>query len=136
MCPGVGLLDHMVVLFFNFWGTSILFSAPAAPTYIPNNSVGGFPFLHTFSSMLIAAYLLVYFFVALGLCCLWALSSCGEQGLLFAVVQGLPDAAASRFGAWALGAQALVVRHPGSAVVEYRHSGNFRNQGLNPYPLH
>ena len=27
-----------------FWGTSILFSILATPTYIPTNSVGGFPF--------------------------------------------------------------------------------------------
>ena len=33
-----------------FWGTSILFSIVAAPIYIPTNSVGGFPFLDTFSS--------------------------------------------------------------------------------------
>ena len=31
--PGVGLLDHMVVLFLVFYGTSILFSIVAVPTY-------------------------------------------------------------------------------------------------------
>lgn len=30
---GVGLLDHMVVLFLMFWGTSILFSIVVAPIY-------------------------------------------------------------------------------------------------------
>ena len=50
MCPGVGLLDHMVALFLGFWGTSILFSIVAALFYISTNSVGGFPFLHTLSS--------------------------------------------------------------------------------------
>ena len=30
MCPGVGLLDHMVSLFLFFWGTSILFFIVAA----------------------------------------------------------------------------------------------------------
>ena len=40
ICPGVGLLDHMVALFLVFWGTSILFSIVAAQTYIPTNSVG------------------------------------------------------------------------------------------------
>ena len=35
ICPGVGLLDHMVILFLVFWGTSILFSIVAAPIYIP-----------------------------------------------------------------------------------------------------
>ena len=45
ICPGVGLLDHMVVLFLVFLGTSILFSIVAAPIYIPTNGVGGVPFL-------------------------------------------------------------------------------------------
>ena len=34
-----------------FWGTSILFSTVAATNYIPTNSVEGFPFLHTLSSI-------------------------------------------------------------------------------------
>ena len=38
----VGLLDHMC-----FWGTATLFSTVTAPIYIPSNSAGGFPFLHT-----------------------------------------------------------------------------------------
>ena len=42
MCPGVGLLDNMVILLLVFWGTSILFSIVAAPTYISTNSIGGF----------------------------------------------------------------------------------------------
>ena len=47
---------------------------------------------------------------ALGLCCcLWAFSSCGEQGLLFVVVLGLLIAVASRCRAQALGGQASVV---------------------------
>ena len=40
-----------------------------------------------------SAYLFIYLFIylaALGLCCcLWAFSSCGEQGLLFVAVHGL-----------------------------------------------
>ena len=48
-CPG--LLDHMLILFLVFWGTSILFSKVAIPTFIPTNSVVGFPFLHTLSSI-------------------------------------------------------------------------------------
>ena len=40
-----GVLDQMVVLFFTFWGTSILFSTVAEPIYIPSTSVWGFPFL-------------------------------------------------------------------------------------------
>ena len=45
ICPGMGLLDHMIVLFFIFFKeTSILFSIAAVPIYIPTKSVGGFPF--------------------------------------------------------------------------------------------
>ena len=47
---GVELLDHMVVLFIIFWGTSILFSIVVAPIYIPINSAQGLPFLHIFIS--------------------------------------------------------------------------------------
>ena len=39
--PGLGLQDHMIILFLVFKGTSILFSIVAAPFYIPTNSVGG-----------------------------------------------------------------------------------------------
>ena len=46
ICPEVELLDHIVVLFLIFPGTSILFSTVAAPIYIPINSAQGFPFLH------------------------------------------------------------------------------------------
>ena len=49
--PGVELLGHMVVLFLIFCETSILFSAVAAPTYIPTNGAGGFPFLHTLANI-------------------------------------------------------------------------------------
>ena len=41
ICQGVNLLVHMVILFLIFWGTSILFSTVAVPTYISTNSVGG-----------------------------------------------------------------------------------------------
>ena len=34
-----------------FWGISILFSTVAVSIYIPTNSVKGFPFLHTLSSI-------------------------------------------------------------------------------------
>ena len=43
--------DHMVGPFLDFLGRSVLFSIAAAPVYIPTNSVGGFPFLHTLSSI-------------------------------------------------------------------------------------
>ena len=42
ICPGVGLLDHMVTLFLVFEEEP--FSIVAALIYIPINSVGGFPF--------------------------------------------------------------------------------------------
>ena len=43
ICPKVGSLDCMVTLFIVLKGTSILFPIVAAATYIPTNSVGGFP---------------------------------------------------------------------------------------------
>ena len=49
--PWSGILDHMVILFLVFWGTSILFSTVAAPIYVPTNSVQGFPFLHIFTNI-------------------------------------------------------------------------------------
>ena len=49
--PGVGLLGHMVVLYLDFQGTSIMFSMVIVPAYIPTNSAGGFPFLHNPSSI-------------------------------------------------------------------------------------
>ena len=51
MCSGVGLLAHMVALFLVFKGNFILFSLVAAPIYIPTISIGGFPSLHTLSSI-------------------------------------------------------------------------------------
>ena len=51
ICPLVGLLGNMVVLFVVFEGTSILFSIVAVSIYIPTNSARVFPFLHTLSSI-------------------------------------------------------------------------------------
>ena len=42
----MGLLDHMVVLFLTFRGSSTLFFIVAAPFYILTNTVQGFQFLH------------------------------------------------------------------------------------------
>ena len=47
--PVVGLLGHMLVLFFVFKGHSILFSIVAVSIYIPTNSARALPFLHTLS---------------------------------------------------------------------------------------
>ena len=51
MCPGVGLLGHMVTLFLIFlWNFhNILHSG--FTNLIPTNSVEEFPFLHTLSSI-------------------------------------------------------------------------------------
>ena len=51
ICPVVGLLGRMVVLFLVFEGTAILFSIVAVSIYIPTNSARGLPFLHTLSSI-------------------------------------------------------------------------------------
>ena len=40
VCPGVGFLDHMVVLYLVLWGTTILFSI-VVPIYIPISSIEG-----------------------------------------------------------------------------------------------
>ena len=51
VCPGVGLLGHMAVLFPVFKGISTLFSIVAVLVCIPTNGVRGFPFLHSVSSI-------------------------------------------------------------------------------------
>ena len=51
LCPAVGLLGHKAVLFPFFKGLSTLFSIVAVLVCIPTNSVRGFPFLHTLSSI-------------------------------------------------------------------------------------
>ena len=51
VCPAVGLLGHLAVLFPVFKGISTLFSIVALLVCIPTNSVRGFPFLHTLSSI-------------------------------------------------------------------------------------
>ena len=51
VCPEVGLLGHKAVLFAIFKGISTMFSIVAVLVCIPTNSVGGFPFLHTLSSI-------------------------------------------------------------------------------------
>ena len=42
ICPEVELLDHIVTLFFIFWGNSILFSVVVVSFYIPTTAVQGF----------------------------------------------------------------------------------------------
>ena len=53
ICLGVGLLDHMVVLFlvlFFFKEIPVLSSIVAVSIYIPTNSARVFPFPHLLSS--------------------------------------------------------------------------------------
>ena len=45
--PRIGIAGSYSNVIFSFWGISTLFSTVAAPTYIPTNDVGGFPFHHT-----------------------------------------------------------------------------------------
>ena len=51
--PAVELLNHAVVLFLVFCGTSILFSTVDAPIYIPINRIQGFPSPHILSVFII-----------------------------------------------------------------------------------
>ena len=48
--PAVQLLGCREDLFLTLWWTSTQFSRVAAPGHIPNNSAGGFPFLHILSN--------------------------------------------------------------------------------------
>ena len=51
-CPEVKLLDCVVVLFWIFWGASILFSIVAIPIYSLTSSAWGFSFFHILSNTL------------------------------------------------------------------------------------
>ena len=51
----VELMDHMIVPFFIFWETSILFSIVTTPIYIPFNKAWGF--LFTFSQIIVISNL-------------------------------------------------------------------------------
>ena len=43
---GMGLLGHMIIVYLNFWGASILFFTVVVPFYIPISNVWGFQFLY------------------------------------------------------------------------------------------
>ena len=49
ICPGVGLLDHVLALFLDLWGTSILFYRVAGPIDILTNSAS--PLFRIFTSV-------------------------------------------------------------------------------------
>jgi hypothetical protein len=51
ICLGVVLLDHIVVLFLVFWGTSILLSIAAVLIHIPTKNVEVFFSLHILTSI-------------------------------------------------------------------------------------
>ena len=74
ICPAVGLLHHMAVLFPVFKGISTLFSIVAILVCIPTNSVRAFPFPCTLSSIhcriLIAATLtsMRWYFIVVLIC--------------------------------------------------------------------
>ena len=57
------MLDPAVTLFVAFWGTSILFSTVAAPTYIPTDR---FPFLHTPPPALFVDFLIMAVLTGVG----------------------------------------------------------------------
>lgn len=50
ICAEAGLLDHLVVAFLTFWGSTIVFCTAAVPIYIPTDCVQAFPFLCTLAS--------------------------------------------------------------------------------------
>ena len=50
-CPGVGLLGHVVVLFLVFLRKLHTVFHSGCTSYTPTNSLGGFPFLNTLSSI-------------------------------------------------------------------------------------
>ena len=56
--PEMGLLGHMVVLLWTFWGTSILFSVVFAAFYNPTNHAQGFQFRYILTN----TYSLLFFF--------------------------------------------------------------------------
>ena len=44
--PEVEVMDHRIILFLSFWGTTKVSALMAAPFYIPTNSAEALQFLH------------------------------------------------------------------------------------------
>ena len=53
ICQGMRLLDHIFLLFLVFLRNLLQFSVMDVLIYIPTNSVGGFTFLHIFSTYIV-----------------------------------------------------------------------------------
>ena len=68
ICTGVGLLDHMVVLFLVF---AILFSIVIVSVYFPHSSVGGIPFFSALSPPFIVVdfLMMAHYFSILDIFC-------------------------------------------------------------------
>ena len=87
LCPWVGWLDHVVVLFLVFVRNLHTVLHSGLSVYIPTNSVGGLPLL-TPSPAFTVCRLRAFFFFNVWLCwvfiaaCTGFFSSCCEQGLL------------------------------------------------------
>ena len=71
--PRVELLEPMAVLFLVFWGTFMLFSTMAVPTYIPTNSVEVVSFLDILSNIFYFLFTFLWWIAILSIfpCACW-----------------------------------------------------------------
>ena len=59
ICPVVGLLGHMVILFPVSWGINILFSIVAVPIHIPINMKEGSIFSTSITTLIVCSFLMM-----------------------------------------------------------------------------